>query len=90
VITAAVTLDSTASSYAAGGYVITAATSNTAGYTVWAFRPKNSAAAYGYKDDQFSGASPQSMATVYPSGGFLITAAVTNTAGNTVWGFKQP
>ena len=81
-------LDSVASNYAAGGYVITTATTNTAGYTVWGFKPKGSTAAYDYRQDQFAGASLDSVASSYAAGGYVITAAVTNTAGYTVWGFK--
>ena len=68
--------------------VITAAVTNTAGYTVWAFKPKGSTVVYDYKQDQFAGASLDSVASNYAAGGYVITAAVTNTAGYTVWGFK--
>ena len=81
-------LDAIAASYAASGYVITAATTNTAGYTVWGFKPKGSTVVYEQRLDQFSGASLDSIASTYAASGYVITAATTNTAGYTVWGFK--
>jgi hypothetical protein len=69
--------------------VITAATTNNAGYTLWGFKPSDAAATYTSKIDQIPGAQLDSSAATFGSQGFLITAATTNNAGYTLWGFKR-
>ena len=81
-------LDTTANSFASSGFVITAAVTNTAGYTVWGFKPPGSTKPYEVKLMQHAGASLDSVASSFAADGYVITAAVTNTAGYTVWGFK--
>jgi hypothetical protein len=81
-------LSSTIQSFGSQGYVITAATTNTAGYTVWGFRPAGSTQVYDTRLLQHSGTSLSSTIQSFGSQGYVITAATTNTAGYTVWGFR--
>jgi hypothetical protein len=78
----------TAAAFADGGYVITAATTNAAGYTLWGFKPKDSPRTFDVKLEQGSGSELDTTAAAYATGGFLLTAATTNDAGYTTWGFK--
>jgi hypothetical protein len=69
---------------------MTAATTNTAGYTVWGFRPMGSTATVATRLSQHSGTSLSSTIQSFGSQGYVIMAATTNTAGYTVWGFDVP
>jgi hypothetical protein len=81
-------LASTAQSFAEQGYVITAATTNTAGYTVWGFKRDGDTTKYTAQVAQVAGSSLASTAQSFAQEGFVINTATTNTAGYTVWGFK--
>ena len=82
-------LDTSAAAYATGGFVVTAATTNAAGYTLWGFKPKDSTRTFGVKLEQDAGAALDTTAAAYATGGFLLTAATANDAGYTTWGFKS-
>jgi hypothetical protein len=81
-------LSSSAQSFAAAGFVITATTTNTAGYTLWGFKPTGSSTIYESRLQQISGSELSSSAQSFAAAGFVITATTTNTAGYTLWGFK--
>jgi hypothetical protein len=81
-------LSSTAESFAAAGFVITATTTNTAGYTLWGFKPAGSSVVYESRLQQIVGSELSSTAESFAAAGFVITATTTNTAGYTLWGFK--
>ena len=64
------------------------ATTNTAGYTLWGFKPASSTVVYTSRVQQVTGSSLDSSARGFASAGYLITTTTTNTAGYTLWGFK--
>ena len=81
-------LSSSATSLAQQGYVITATTTNDAGYTLWGFKPTGSTQTYTAMVTQVVGSGLSSSATSLAQQGYVITATTTNDAGYTLWGFK--
>ena len=81
-------LDSTAAGYAQAGFVVTAVTTNGAGYTLFGFKPSSAATTYAARVEQVSGSSLDSVSSSYAQAGFVVTAVTTNGAGYTLFGFK--
>jgi hypothetical protein len=82
-------LSSTAAGFGQGGFVITAMTTNTAGYTLVGVKPATGAATtYETSVRQTDGSGLSSTAASLGSAGFIVATAATNTAGYTLVGVK--
>lgn len=82
-------LSTSIEAFGSTGYVITAATTNTAGYTLWGFKPTDSTVTYDTKLSQVSGSGLSTSIEAFGGGGYMVTATTTNTAGYTLWGFSH-